>query len=134
METTDQEVNQVKKPHPVKLRAVEITLSDGQIVMVHEPRMSEMGAFMRALPALTSLTQAFTAANEAAGGIQGMQVDIADSVYEGIFPLIAMMADMDEAEFKDLPLFDGMALMRGLTVFAPKNPQAATTSTLTSTP
>ena len=128
------DLNQVKRPHQIKLRAVEVELSDGQTVLVHEPRMSEMGTFMRALPALTSLSQAFTAAGEAAGGLQGLQVDIADSVYEGIFPLIASMTDMDLEDFKNLPLFDGMALMRGLTVFAPKNPQAATTSTSISTP
>jgi|WetSurMetagenome_2_1015567.scaffolds.fasta_scaffold369096_2 hypothetical protein len=113
------------KVHKVKRRAVEVTLSDGQKVMVFEPKTGDMGTFLRALPALTSISKAFIATAEAQDGVQGMIIDIPDSTYEGLFPLIAVMTDMTVEDFKDLPLFDGMALMNGLSVFAPKNPLAA---------
>ncbi len=120
----DAPVNGNGKVHKVKRRAVEVILSDGQKVMVFEPKTSDMGIFLRALPALTSISQAFRTTSEAQDGVQGLIIDIPDSVYEGLFPLIAVMTDMSVEDFKELPLFDGMALMNGLSVFAP-NPQAA---------
>jgi hypothetical protein len=122
------ESNGSGKVHRIKRRAVEVTLSDGQKVLVFEPKTSDMGTFLRALPALTSISQAFRAAAEAQDGVMGLTVDIPDSVYEGLFPLIAVMTDMSVDDFKELPLFDGMALMNGLAVFAP-NPQAVTPKT-----
>jgi hypothetical protein len=118
------ESNGSGKVHKIKRRAVEVILSDGQKVLVFEPKTSDMGTFLRALPALTSISKAFLASTEAQDGVVGMVPDIPDSVYEGLFPLIAVMTDISVEDFKELPLFDGMALMNGLSVFAPKAPAA----------
>jgi hypothetical protein len=126
IEVSSDEVRMVKR---IKRRAVEIPLSDGQIALVFEPKTEYMGTFLRALPALQSISVAFKTSAQAAGGVVGMPVDIPDSVYEGLFPLIAIMSNMTVEDFKDLPLFDGMALMRGLTVFAPGNPRVGAPTT-----
>ena len=125
VEISSNEFHTVK---PIKRRAIEVELSDGQLVYVFEPKTADMGTFSRALPALQSVAKAFQVSNETADGVMGMSVNIPDSAYEGLFPLIAVMSNITVDEYKALPLFDGIALLRALTVFAPKNAQAATPS------
>jgi len=110
----------------LKAKAVEVTLSNGEIVMVHEPRMADLGTFLRALPALTAISKASGAAQATEDGILGVPADIPDSALEGIFPLFAVMTDITVADFKDLPLYDGMAVLAAFSAFVPKNLTAAT--------
>jgi hypothetical protein len=115
-------------PKPVKRKAVEVVLSDGQKVLVFEPKTADMGTFLRALPSLVSIQKAFRTVSEAQEGVTGLVIDIPNSVYEELFPLIAIMSNMDLEDFRNLPLFDGLAMMGALTVFMPRNPTKPATA------
>lgn len=106
----------------IKPKAFQVTLSDGSEHVVHEPKVKDMGAFLRALPSLVAIARVFSTTKDNLG----LQANIPDAVIEDIFPLLAIMTDLSVEEFKDLPLMDGWAVMQGLTLFVPKNPQAAT--------
>jgi hypothetical protein len=115
-------------PKPVKRKAVEVILSDGQKALVFEPKTADMGTFLRALPSLVSIQKAFRTVSEVEEGVTGLTVNIPDSVYEELFPLIAIMSNMDLEDFRNLPLFDGLAMMGALTVFMPRNPTKPATA------
>lgn len=117
-----QKLKELKKTMKVKAKAIEVQLSDGQSVIVHEPKIRDMNVFLSALPALFTLSKAFENAKQAGDGVMGMPTEIPQSALDGVFSLLAVMTDITLAEFNDLPLFDGMAIMKGMSFFTPKNP------------
>ncbi|MCI0551267.1 MAG: hypothetical protein L0287_09950 [Anaerolineae bacterium] len=106
----------------IKVKAIEVQLSDGQTVIVHEPKVKDMNVFLNALPALHALSESFANAQQATEGVQGMPTEIPQAALDGVFSLLAIMTDVTLNEFNELPLFDGLAIMKGLSVFTPKNP------------
>lgn len=108
-----------------KVKAIEIELSDGQKILVHEPKAKDLTIFLKSLPALTALGKIFEASQQAADGVLGMSPNLPDNVLDGIFPLLAAMADISVEQFRELGSADALAIMQGLSLFAPKNPQAA---------
>ncbi len=111
----------------IKRRAVEVQFSNGETLIVHEPAMRDLGKFLRALPSLNAIGRAFRAADEQAEGVMGVPLDIPDSAIEGIFPLFGVMCDMAAEDFRALPLWDGMGVLRAFGEFVPN--QAATEGT-----
>ncbi len=109
------------KSMKVKLRAVKVTFSNGEDHMVHEPRIQDISIFFRSLPALTELGKASEALEAIENGVRGIPVTISDDIIDGIAPLFAIMADISIEEFKELPLWDGMAILEAFGEFAPKN-------------
>ena len=107
-------------------KVVEVTLSDGTVVLVHAPGAGDMGIYLRALPSLLAIQRSFTAIQSSAQGVIGMPVDLPDSSIEQIYPLMAVMCDMTVEQFKALPtVFDAFAVFQTMALFVP-NQQAAT--------
>ncbi len=113
----------------VKLKAIEVELSDGSTIMVHEPRMQDLNVYLQALPALVSLGKAMSAMQDGLDGIIGIPINIPDAVQEAIFPLFAVMSELSVEEFKALPVMDGLMVLQAFTAFMPKNPEAAPQTT-----
>lgn len=109
-----------------KLRAVEVTCSDGSIITVHEPRIQDLAVWLRALPSLTMIGRAFQDAGRALS-IIGVPLDIPDSAVEGIYPLFAIMCSITVEEFKALSVYDGIAVIGAFGEFAPNEQPAAQT-------
>lgn len=109
----------------VKLRAVEVTLSNGEVQIVHEPRMQDLGVFLRALPSLMAVQRAMQGLNTAESGVIGVPVEIPDAVIEGIHPLFAVMCEMTVEDFKALPVWDGIGVLNALGQFAPNESGSA---------
>lgn len=103
----------------VKLRAVEVHLSNGEVQIVHEPRMQDLGVFLRALPSLMVISRAMAAVNMTEEGVIGAPVDIPPAAVEGIHPLFAVMCDMTVEDFKNLPVWDGIGVLNALGQFVP---------------
>jgi hypothetical protein len=108
-----------------KLKAIEVVLSDGQTVTVHEPRVQDVGKYFRAMPALIELSNAMSSTKDAIKGVKGLPVDISDETLELIWPLFAVMSDITVDDYKLLPLWDGMAILMAFGEFVPKNRLAA---------
>lgn len=105
----------------IKRRAVEVKFSNDEKLIVHEPAMQDLGVFLRAIPALNALGRAFKTIDDSSQGIEGLPVEISDSVLERIFPLFGVMCEMTTDEFKKLPLWDGMGVLRAFGEFAPNS-------------
>ena len=45
--------------NPVKLKTIEVVLTDGQKILVHAPRTADLGTFLRSMPALKKISGAF---------------------------------------------------------------------------
>lgn len=123
----------------IKRKAFEVTLSNGETVLVHEPRIADMGVFVRAIPALQAMTALFRSAAPAEQIEPGMIVASdapppgiiglpnstpTDDQFEAIYPLFAIMTNITVDEFKDLPFWDGMAIINTLEKFVPNVPAA----------
>ena len=121
--------------NPVKLKTIEVVLTDGQKILVHGPRTADLGTFLRSMPALKKISGAFQTMEQAEQGIQGIPFDLQDSDLEGFFPLLAVMSDISVAEFKSLPLMpDGMEILKAFSLFTPKNAPAVQTEEQASSP
>lgn len=110
----------------IKLRAVEVTLSNGETHIVHEPKMADFGMFLQALPSLTAVGKLMEAAQQAGNGVLGVAVVAPPEMVDGIAPLFSKMSDITVEEFNGLGVFDGMAILAALNEFVPKNLKAAT--------
>ena len=112
----------------VKPKAIELTLSDGVTkVLVHEPRSGELAAFLRAVPALVAIGKLLQGTSKE-DMLAGPPVE--DEELENIYPLLAFMTQYDAgdgpqsltvAEFKDLPVWDGIVMLKTFAAFVPKN-------------
>lgn len=111
-----------------KLKAIEITLSDGSIHIVHEPKGREgLRAFLSALPALTMLQSIFTRMQDGQNGLLDMSVaDVPLQLIDAMYGLLGVMADMTPEEFDEMGVSNQLALLQGFSLFAPKNRTAAT--------
>lgn len=104
----------------VNLRKVEVELSNGLKVAVHDPPAEELGTFLKALPALSAIAKIMEASQQASEGVLGLP-DIPNASIEGIYPLLAIMSDITAEEFKRLPVWDGMAILMAFSALVPKN-------------
>lgn len=111
----------------IKLRVVEVTLRDGTVITVHEPRMQDLSLYLRSLPALSALGRALAKLDLSEAGIEGVPVDISDRVLEGIYPLFAVMSNITVEEYKNMPVMDGLGILTAFISFLPKA-KAETTS------
>ena len=111
-----------------KIKAIEVELSDGSIVIVHEPKgKAGLKAFISVLPALTILQTVFQRVQEAQQGvIDGSPVDIPDSVIDAIYSLFGVMTELTVDEFEQLSANNQIALLQGFSLFAPKAPTPLT--------
>lgn len=98
-------------------KVVEVTLTDGTTLIVHEP--TNLAAFLSALPSLSTIARSFKAMEAAEEGIVGMPNDVPASAVEGIYPLLAEMAEITVEQFNELGVFDKMGVMQALTLFVP---------------
>ncbi len=108
----------------IKPRAVEVTLSNGEVLIVHEPRMQDLGVFLRAMPSLIAVGRAMNAQNDASVGIP---TEIPEAIIEGIHPLFAIMCDISVDDFKALPVWDGIGVLNALGQFVPNELPSAST-------
>jgi hypothetical protein len=137
VDTTNLGVTEAPAPEPLpKLKTFEVVLSSGQVKHVHESHMGDLATFMQAMPALSAMKRAMQAIKDSDSGIAGLvQAMPSPAEYEGIFPLLAIMSDLTVEEFKQLPLWDGMAILGALGEFIPNEkaaestPQASPSST-----
>jgi hypothetical protein len=124
-----------KAMKPTKLKTILVTLADGQELYVHSPRTSDLGTFLRALPPLQTIAEAFKSMKAEEEGLQGVPIILPDSALEGFFPLLAIMSDITVEEFKSLPLIpDGFQVLEAFSLFMPKNAPAAPTAGVESSP
>lgn len=103
------------------LKAIEVTLSDGKTIMVHEPKTKELGLFLHSLPSLMKIGSALNQAKVAAGEYE----EIPEGLVESIFPLMAALAGMTQAEYEELPMWDGISVLQALTELIPSDFQTA---------
>lgn len=108
----------------IKPRAYEVHLSNGEVLLVHEPRMQDLGVFLRAMPSLIAVGKAMATQQD---NVAGVPVDLPDSVVEGIHPLFAIMCDMTVEDFKALPVWDGIGVLNALGEFVPNDQPSAST-------
>lgn len=114
----------------IKPKAIEVTFSNGEKYFVHEPTMQHLGVFLASLPGLTALGKAMEAIQAADQGVMGVPVLPPDSVLQSIFPLFGVMIDLTPEEFRELPMWDGLAVLQAFGEFVPKNmPGTTATST-----
>jgi hypothetical protein len=112
-----------------KLNAIEVEFSDGSKIVIHEPKGREgLKAFLSALPALSVLQRVFSQLQDIQNGVMDFSVvDIPDAVIESIYRLFGVMAEITAEDFEGLSVTNQMALLRGFSLFAPKNPTSAVT-------
>lgn len=108
-----------------KVKGIEVILSDGQTILVHEPKAKDLSVFLKAIPALSALSKMFEAQQQAEEGVMGISPNIPDNIMDSLLPLLAAMSDITIEQFKELGAVDALAIMQGLSLFAPKNPPAA---------
>jgi len=104
-----------------KRRAIEVILSNKERLLVHDPSVSDLAVFMQALPGLQSLSKAAEVNEKAAEGIMGLPQPMLDKVVDQIAPLFSIMTEITVDEFKQLPMFDGLAIIQALNSLIPKN-------------
>jgi hypothetical protein len=93
------------------MKSVEVTLSDGRKIMVHELGSTDLGLFMRSMPAMRLLGNL----------ISGEGEQPTDEQLAMIGAILARMADLSTEEYAKLGLFDAMALLGALNILLPKN-------------
>lgn len=111
------------------VKAIEVVLSDGRKVTVHEPKTKDMGTFLNAIPALTSLYGIMgglfpdmTEGEKPKEEIAITQIPkIPEGLIEGIFPLLSSTADMTVEEYQELSMWDGLAILMAMTGLIPKD-------------
>lgn len=104
-----------------KRRAIEVILSNGEKLLVHDPSVNDLPAFMNALPGLQALSKAAQVNEAASNGVLGLPGPSLAGTIEQIAPLFAIMTEITVEDFKQLPVFDGLAIIRALDALMPKN-------------
>jgi hypothetical protein len=120
----------------IKKKAVEVVMSDGSVVVVHEPETKHMGIFLRALPHVYSVMSEFVKAKAQLQGEIGNPPDLREEDIDGMMPLLAVMSDMSVEDYANLPLWDGIAILMAISEVLPEkgNPPKARSVTSTDTP
>jgi len=72
---------------------VEIQLYDGEVVVVHELRPSEVKLVLTAMPALQKIANSFKTAG---GEVGGLPLDIPEDMLEPAYPLLAACTGISE--------------------------------------
>lgn len=101
------------------MRAIEITLTSGEKVMLREPKATEMSVFLRAMPSILAISEALAPMADAKGVI--LPVNLPDNALEGMYPLMALMVGMEDAAVREMGMFDFLALVVGFTELIPRN-------------
>ena len=107
-----------------KARAFDVTLSNGMKLVLHEPLGKDMGTLLKALPSISMMQTAISASEQAAQGVLGVVVNLPDTALEGLYCLLASMANLSLDEIKSLPLWDVVGMFGVLTELIPKNPRS----------
>jgi hypothetical protein len=114
----------------IKAKAIEVLLSDGVTkVLVYEPRTSDLPLFLRAIPALSAMGKLLKGVDKEE--VLAMpEAPVKDEDLADIYPLLAIMTQYtDETgersltvdEFKSLPVWDGIFILKTFTAFVPKS-------------
>lgn len=114
-----------------KLRALEVTFDNGTKVTIHEPKGRKgLQLFLNAMPALMTLSKVFEAIEHVQEGVMMPSPEIPDHVFNAITPLFSEMASITPEEYDQLGVTNQMAILQGLSLFAPKkaNAESGTTS------
>lgn len=104
-----------RKVNKIKRKAIQITLSDGQVVTVKAPSMEQFADFMNSFAVLKKIVEAFASVEEMGNSVVGNlnAVRLDKQTLEEFYPLLAMLSDITVDEFKELPWQDGVAIMLG---------------------
>ena len=82
------------------MRSVEVQMQDGSTLVVHGLKTDKMGLFMRAMPSLKAFS----------GTLSGESL-MTDAEMAPVFAMLAEMAGITEQQFRELDLFDGLAVL-----------------------
>lgn len=112
----------VKKMELPKLKAIEVELSDGQKVIIHEPKGREgLRAFLSAMPAMMLLQRVFSQMKDIQGGVIDLTAfDVPEEVIVSIHKLFGVMTDITVDEFEGMSVGNQIAMLQGFTLFTPK--------------
>jgi hypothetical protein len=126
MNPKTQEPKAHEKKH--RLKGVEVQLSDGAIVLVHDLRPKDVKLLIQAMPAMSSLAEAVKGKDDA-DGVQGLPVDVSENLFEATYPLLSASTDIPEDELRnDYSLWEILAFLRAFNSLMPKNLPAVTSS------
>ncbi len=113
-----------KKMKIPKLKAIEVDFGDEKLI-VHEPKGREgFKLFLQAVPALSALGKIFSSMDEASDGVLAPPPTIPDFILDAIYPLLGVMTELTAEQFEELGVTAQLAVLRGLSLFSPKNPSA----------
>ena len=94
----------------VKLRAIQVTLSDGQVVNVHELTGAQFELFLNAQGSFKAVMEAIQAMQMASEGVKGLPTSVPKGATKELFELVATMADMTVGEYGNLPFSDYLSI------------------------
>lgn len=100
------------------MKAVEVELTDGRTVTLHEITLAEFGLFLAALPALQKIGEAFAAAG---GDLSQLHFDVEAETLLPMWRLIAHCCDEQLEYLLGLSFMDGMVLFASMGELLPKN-------------
>lgn len=104
----------------IPLKKIEIQFSNGEFGSVHAPRMQDLPTFVRALPAIMAVGNAFEMAQQ-----NGNPPLLTDTDMDAIYQMLSIMSDdITGDDFKEFPMFDGFAILSAIEQFVPKNLKA----------
>ena len=106
-------------------KAIEIELSTGKILLVHEPLTKDFGLFLSCMPKLMAISKSLSGLESLGAGNEVPVEDIPEGTIESIFPLMASLCNITEEEYKSLPLWDGITVLQALTELIPADFQKA---------
>lgn len=120
---------EAKKMEMPKLKAIEVELSDGTIVVIHEPKGREgLRVFLSSMPAMTVLQRVFSQMKDIESGVLNYSaMEIPDEVITSMHRLFGVMTDITAEEFEQMSVMNQMVLLQGFTLFAPKKVLAVET-------
>ena len=103
----------------IKLQSIQVTLSDGQVLNVHEMTGAQFEQFLSALGSLEAIQAALSAFQMRKDGVIGLPTYIPKGTTKELIEVVASMADISVEEYNTLPfgdylaIFNAAALMMG---------------------
>lgn len=103
------------------MKAVEVVLSDGRAITVHEPRTDEMPLFLRALSSMKMLGDAMSSLRPDPSGVELPAQEIPLDALDKLYPLLASVSGLTEEEIRALPFYEGLTIFSVMSELMPAN-------------
>ena len=116
---------------PTLLFQKTLTLADGREIIIKAPRAAEFSLYLRAMPAISKITEISKQSRAASSGVIGLPIpELTEAEQWLLNPLLARCTGLEPAEISELLLFDWMAIFNTVQSFGNrKNLTSPTPST-----